>query len=102
MVTHRNLPRARNAALPLTNIVIAPRFEVTKVWFSAAYVDYLIRASESANGITLNYDSFSSQTIVLESAMVNYCFPAGLPDLNTTVMGCQMRERDSMSHFNYT
>ncbi len=72
------------------------------VWFGTAYVDSLIRASESANGITLNYDSFSSQTIIPESATVNYCFPNGLPNLNSTVMGCQKRERDSMSHFNYT
>ena len=85
--TSKPAPSAENAALPLTYTVIAPRFEVMTVWFSAAYVDYLIRASESTNGITFNYDSFRSQTIVLESATVNYCFPAGLPDLNMTVMG---------------
>ena len=100
--TSKPAPSAENAALPLTYTVIAPRFEVMTVWFSTAYVDSLIRASESTNGITFNYDSFRSQTIVPESATVNYCFPDGLQNLKTIVMGCQMRERDSMSHFNYT
>jgi hypothetical protein len=93
---------APNDVEPVSYTIIAPRFEVMTIWFSTAYVDSLIRASESANGVTFHYDSFRSQTIVPESANVNFCFPDGLQNLKAMVFGCQLRDRGTAGHFNYT
>ena len=93
---------APNRAEPVSYTVIAPKFEVMTIWFSTAYVDSLINAFESANGVTFHYDSFRSQTIVPESANVNFCFPDGLQNLKSMILGCQLRDRGTSDHFNYT
>ena len=100
--TRKAAPSAANAAVPLTYTVSAPAFNAMTVWFSTGYVDSLIRASESANGVLLNYDTFRFNQIVPESATVNYAFTDGLQNLKTVFMACAFRTKEQNAHFNYS
>jgi len=93
---------APNAAAPLTYTVSSPTFHAMTIWFTTGYVDSLIKASESASGVHFEYTSFRSQTIVPESANVNFCYSDGLQNLKSMIMGCQLRQRGAETHFNYT
>lgn len=93
---------APNAASPLSYTVSSPTFNAMTIWFSSGYVDSLIKASESASGVLLNYDTFRFNQVVPESASVNFCFTDGLQNLKSVIMACQLRNRGADSHFNYS
>ena len=100
--TNKAAPSVANAATPLTYTVSSPTFHAMTIWFSSGYVDSLIKASESASGVLLNFDTFRYNQIVPESKTVNFCFTDGLQNLKSIIMSCQLRNRPVNSHFNYS
>ena len=68
---------------------------------SSNYVDGLIRASESQNGITLNFDTYRMNTITPESPNINFAFHDALQNLKTMFMVTQNRASTTNTHYNY-
>ena len=100
--TSKVAPSPASAAAPLTYTITSPTFNAMTVWFSSAYVDSLIKASESSSGVLINFDTFRFNQIVPESKNVNFAFTDGVQNLKSVIMACQLRNRTVTSHFNYS
>jgi len=78
-----------------------PKFHAQTIFMSSNYIDGLIKASESQNGITLNFDTYRMNTITPESPNINFAFHDALQDLKTMYMVTQNRASTTNSHYNY-
>ena len=90
-----------NDATPLVYTLSEPKFHAQTVFMTSQYIDGLIKASETQNGITINFDTFRMNTITPESPNINYAFHDALQDLKTVYMVTQNRTSTIDSHYNY-
>ena len=91
---------APNAA-PLTYTISSPVYNAMTVWMSSAYIDSLIKASESTTGVILHYDTHRFNQFVPQSANLNIAFTDGVQNLKSVMLACQLRDRGPAAHFNY-
>jgi hypothetical protein len=96
-----NKPTPPNDKDALTYTITAPTYHAMTIWCSNAYTQSLIKASESQQGILLNYDSYRYNQIVPDSAYCNFAFPDSLQHIKSVFMGTYYRQKSSDTHFNY-
>ena len=92
-------PPLQNEALTYT--ISQPCFNAMTVWCSNAYTQSLVKASETQQGVLLNYDTWRYNNIVPDSQYCNFAFPDSLQHIKTAYMGTHRRTRESSQHFNY-
>ena len=90
-----------NNTTPITYTLTDPKFHAQTIFMSTQYIDGLIKASESQNGITLNFDTYRMNTITPESPNINFAFHDALQDLKTMYMVTQNRASTTNTHYNY-
>jgi len=90
-----------NNTTPITYTLTDPKFHAQTIFMSSNYIDGLIKASESQNGITLNFDTYRMNTITPESPNINFAFHDALQNLKTMFMVTQNRASTTNTHYNY-
>ena len=97
-ITNRGDP---NATTPLTYTVQSPMFHAQTIFMSPSYIDSLIKASESQNGVTVSFDTFRMNRITPQSPFSSYAFVDSLQNLKNIYLATQNRTTTTDTHFNY-
>jgi len=90
-----------NPNSPLTYTVHSPMFHAQNIFMSPSYIDSLIKASESQNGVTISYDTFRMNRITPHSPYCSYAFVDSVQNLKNIYMATQSRDTSPTTHFNY-
>ena len=86
---------------PLTYTIHSPMFHAQTIFMSPSYIDSLIKASESQNGVTMHFNSYRNNLITPQSQYCSFAFNDSVQNLKNIYMVTQSRDSSLTSHFNY-
>jgi hypothetical protein len=86
---------------PLTYTVHSPTFHAQTIYMTSSYIDSLIKASESQNGVTITFNSFRNNLITPQSQYCSFAFNDSVQNLKNVYMATQSRDSSLTTHFNY-